>query len=158
MRCHTATHCEDTLCNSHTTEVFRRCFDTHQNNFALFLRPCFCVLCREHYLTGSSTWRCRKTLGYDLSALECGLVEYRVEKFVEFLRLHTAQHGLFVDNVGTKQIHSDFHHSCTCAFAVTGLKHPQLAVLNGKFHILHILIVCFKTVSNCEEFLSANRH
>ena len=41
-----------------------------------------------------------------------------MKKFVQFLGLHAHEHSLFIYLAGTKEIHGDFHHSCTCTFAI----------------------------------------
>ena len=158
MRSHTATHREDTLCNGHTAQVFRRCLDTYKDNFFLLFSPCLCIVSGEYHLTGSCTGRCGKTFGNNFGSLECGLVEYRVEKLVEFLRFHTEKCSLLVDFTGTKEIHGNLHHSGTCTFTVTSLEHPELAVLNRELHILHIFVIVFETVCNCYELGSTVGH
>ena len=81
-----------------------------------------------------------------------------MEKLVELLRLHTEKCGLFIDFSGTQKIHGDFHHSRACTLAVAGLEHPQLSVLDCELHVLHILVVVFKTLCNRYELSGAVRH
>ncbi len=81
-----------------------------------------------------------------------------MKKFVQFLGLHAHEHSLFIYLAGTKEIHGDFHHSCTCTFAIAGLEHPKFAVLDCELHVLHILVMFFKIVGDFEEFLSAYGH
>ena len=81
-----------------------------------------------------------------------------MEKLVEFLGFHTENHGLFVDFTRTEKIHGDFDHSGAGTFAVTGLEHPEFAVLDCELHILHVFVIVFKTVGDCYEFSSADRH
>ena len=38
-------------------------------------------------------------------------------------------------------------------FAVAALQHPQFAVFNGEFHILHVFVVFFEVVANVNQFL-----
>ena len=93
-----------------------------------------------------------------MGALEGSFVKYRVEKFVEFLRLHAEEGSLLVDFTCTEKIHGDFYHSGAGTFAVTGLKHPEFAILNGELHILHILVVVFKAVGDGDQLGSADGH
>ncbi len=151
MAGHTAAHCKDALCHGHTTEVFRRCFDTDKDNFLFLFSPCLCIIGKENNLAAGCARRCGETLGNDEGALEGGFVEYRVEQLVEFLRLHAKESGLFVDFACTEQIHGDFHHGSAGALAVTCLEHPEFAVLDGELHVLHVLIVVFELVGDCNK-------
>ncbi len=158
VRGHTPTHGEDALGHGHTAEVFGRCLDADENDFALLLGPCLGVLSGEHYLTGSCTGRCGETLGYDSGTLECALVEYGVKEFVEFLGFHAAEDGLLVNDACAEEVHGDLDHSGAGALAVTGLEHPEFAVLDGELHVLHVFVVCFEAVGDGEEFLCAYGH
>ncbi len=158
VRGHTAAHGEDTLGHGHAAEVFGRGLDADEDNFLFLLGPCLSLVGEEHDLAGCCAGRCGKALGNYVGTLEGSLVEYRVEQFVELLGLHTQQGGLFVNLAVAEEVHGDFHHSGAGALAVTGLEHPQLAVLDGEFHILHVAVVIFEAVSDGEEFLSADGH
>jgi hypothetical protein len=81
-----------------------------------------------------------------------------VEKLVEFLGFHAEQGGFFVDCACAEEVHGYFDHSGACAFAVTGLEHPEFAVLNGELHVLHVFVVVFKAVCYRYEFCGANGH
>ncbi len=158
MRCHTAAHCEDTLCYGHTSEVFRRCLDADEHDFAFLFAPGFCFFSREYDLAGGCAGRCGKTLCHDFCALECCFVEHGVEEFIEFLRFHALEHGFFIDFACAEKVHSDLYHCSACAFAVAGLEHPEFAVLDGEFHILHVFVVVFKTACYCDELGGADGH
>ena len=158
VRCHTATGCEDALSNVHTAEVFGRSLEANHDDFFLAFSPSFSVVGKEYDLTCSGTWRSRETLCNELSRFECGLVEYGVEEFVEFLWFHAAEHCFFVDNAGTKEVHCDFHHSGTCALAVTCLEQPELTVLDSELEVLHIFIVVFELLLSCDEVGGTFRH
>ena len=158
MACHTATHGKDALCNGHTAKVFGRGLDTHENDFLFLLCPCFRIVGKEYDLAGSGAWRCGKTLGHYERTLKGGLVEHRVEKLVEFLGLHTQKGGLFVDFTCAEKIHGDFHHSGTCTLAVTGLEHPEFAILDGELHVLHILVVVLKLMGDADKLCGTYGH
>ena len=81
-----------------------------------------------------------------------------MEKFVEFLGLHALEGSLLVDFAFAEEVHGDFHHSSAGALAVTGLEHPEFAVLDGEFHILHVAVVVFELGCDGEEFLCAYGH
>ena len=52
-----------------------------------------------------------------------------------------------------QQIHSNLHHCSTCALTITCLQEPQLALLYGELHILHIAIVLLQFVLQSIQFL-----
>ena len=158
MAGHAAAHCEDALGHGHAAEVFGRSLDADEHHFALFLGPCLGIVGEEHDLAGGSARRCGKAFGNYCGAFEGSLVKNRVEKFVEFCRFHAQEGGLFVDSACAEEVHGYFHHSGTGAFAVTGLEHPELAVLNGEFHVLHIFVVVFELVGNSDKLGGAHRH
>ena len=158
VRCHTAAHCEDTLGNCHTAEVFGRCLDADKDNFFLVLSPCLGIVGLEYNLTGSGTRRRGKTLGDNLGRLERALVEDGVEKLVEFLRLHAEEGSLLVDHAVAEKIHCDADHSGAGTLTVTGLEHPELAVLDSELHILHVAEVVLKLVGSGNELCCEVRH
>ena len=81
-----------------------------------------------------------------------------MQQFVELGRL-AAEQGFFLGKYPLFQhIHGDFHHGSTGALAVTGLQHPQFAILNGKLEVLHIAVVVFKFLLDLEQFLINGRH
>ena len=95
-------------------------------------------------MSGSSTWRSRKTTGQNLCLLQSSLVKYGVEQLIEFVRLTTHQSRLFINHALTEQVHGYLHHSGTGTFTVAGLEEPKFSFLYGELHILHIMIVIFK--------------
>ena len=75
----------------------------------------------EYNLTAGSTWRCREALCDDLSLRESQLIEYRVQKLIELLRLTAEDSSLLVDHTLVEEIHGNLHHSGTCTLTVTCL-------------------------------------
>ena len=69
-----------------------------------------------------------------------------MQQLVELLRLAAHDGGLLVDHTLVEQVDSDLHHSGTCTLTVTCLEEPELALLNGELHILHIVIVVLQLV------------
>ncbi len=95
----------------------------------------------EYYLTACGTGAGWQTLCDNFGFLQSVLVEYGVKQFVEFLGLAAHNGFLLGDDAFAHEIHGNLDHGSAGALAVTGLQEPQLAFLNGKFHILHITIV-----------------
>ena len=110
------------------------------------LVPVFSIVCMENNLTASSSRRSRQTACDSFRILQSILVEYRVEQFVEFLRLAAEQSSLLIDKSLANQVHGNLHHRRTGTLSVTCLQEPQFAFLYGKLHILHIVIVVFELV------------
>src|SRR5574344_732921 len=96
--------------------------------------PLFSIICEEYNLTTCCTWRSWKTTGKDLSFLQRTLIEYRVKKFIQFVRFTTLKSCLFIDFTFTNQVHGNLYHCSTGTFTVTGLKEPKFTFLNGELH------------------------
>ena len=67
-----------------------------------------------------------------------------MKQFVKFVWLTAFKCCLLVNFAFTQQIHGNFYHCCSGTFSVTCLKEPQLAFLNSKLHVLHVMIVVLK--------------
>ena len=158
VACHAAAHCEDALSHCHAAKVFGRSLNTYEHYFLFLFSPSLGVVSLEHYLTCCGTRRSGKTLGNNFGAFEGCLVEYWVKQLVKFVRLHAQQGGLLVNFAGAEEFHGYAYHGHACAFAVTGLEHPELAVLDSELHVLHILIIVFETMCNGYQLSSTVRH
>ncbi|MPM27061.1 hypothetical protein SDC9_73566 [bioreactor metagenome] len=76
-----------------------------------------------------------------------------MQQRVQLLGLH-AQNGLFFGNHSlVHQIHGHLQSGRGGALAVAGLKHIELAVLDGELHVLHVAVVIFQVVRNLGELL-----
>ena len=73
-----------------------------------------------------------------------------MEEFVEFLGFHTAEGCLFVDVACTEKVHGNLYHGSAGALAVAGLEHPELAVLDGELHVLHVAVIVFEASCDVE--------
>ena len=144
MRRHTTTGSKNTLCNCHTGQVFGRSFDTYHYNTLTGSMPFCSIICKEHNLSSSSTRRCRKTASQNFCLFQSSLIKYRMKQFIQFIGLTAHQSCFFINHTLMQQIHCNLYHSCTGTFTITRLKEPKLTFLNGKLHILHVLIVVFQ--------------
>ncbi len=124
VRSHAAAHSEDTLCHSHSAEVFGRSLDTHEYHFLFLFGPFFSLIGREYNLTGGCARGCGKTFCHYFCPFESVLVEYGVQEFIELLRLHSEQGSLLIDHAVAEEVHGDVYHGFAGAFAVTSLEHP----------------------------------
>ncbi len=81
-----------------------------------------------------------------------------MEKLVKFLWFHAEKSGLLIDHAFAEKVHCDADHSGACAFAVTSLEHPELAVLNGELHILHVAEIILQLVGSGYELCGEVGH
>ena len=82
------------------------------------------IISEEDNLTGCSARRSRKTASQYFRLFQSRFIEYRVKKFIQFVRFYTHQSSLFINHALTEQVHCDFHHSRTGTFTVTSLQEP----------------------------------
>ena len=152
VRSSAAAACHNTLGNHHTFDVFGRGFQTHQNHtvgFCHFLG----VFRSEHNASGSSTGGGINTFGNPLGLLQRFAIKYGVQQSLQLLGFHTQNGFFFSDKTFRHHIHSHFESGGGSAFAVSGLQKEQLFILNGKFHILHIAVMIFQSLSNINKLL-----
>ncbi len=62
------------------------------------------------------------------------------------------------DQAFVRHINGDLYSGLRGALSVAGLKHPQLAALDGEFNVLNIFVVLFKFGGNSHELLVSGRH
>ena len=68
-------------------------------------------------------------------------------RYCFLLRLHSLVH----------EIAGDLQSRRSGSLAVTALQHVQLAILDGKFHILHVMIMIFQRLADVQEVLISLR-
>src|SRR5574344_2760564 len=103
--------------------------------------PRFRVLSRENNLTAGSSRRSTKALADSMRCLESRRIELRVKKGIEVTWLNHYNRFLRCSHSLVNQVAGDLHSGLRGSLAVARLKHVQLAVLNGKFHILHVAVM-----------------
>ena len=120
--------------------------------------PLLCIVSMEYNLATCGTGRSGQALGDNLSLLKLKFVEYGVKQFVQLLRLAAHDGCLLVNHTLMQQVDGNLNHCGTGTFAVTGLKEPQLALLNSELHILHIAIVVLKHILEFIQLVVNLRH
>ena len=154
VRGHAAACGQDTCRVEHALEVLGRSLDAHQNGaLAGFLQHLLGVLGEEHHGTRGGSRRCGQALGDDLRIGDGLLVEDGVEQFVELRRLAAQYGGLLVDQTLAQHVHGDLDHRRARALAVAALEHPEFAVLNREFDVLHVLEVLLQVVLDFVQLL-----
>ena len=152
VRSHTATNSQDTLRSLHTGDVFRRSFQTNQNNLFALSVPSFCIISSKYNLTASSTRRSTQTLADRCSSLQSLCIELRVEQGVEVSRIDHQNSFFFGLVLFIYEVASDLESSLSGSLTIPALQHVQLLVFYCEFHILHIVIVVFQCLANLNEF------
>ena len=115
--------------------------------------PALGIVGVEDDLSAGSTRRGGQTLREHLSLGEGQLVEDRVEELVEFVGFAAQEGGLLVDQALMEHVAGDLHHGCSRTLAVAALEEPELALLYGELHVLHVAVVVLECVLDGIELL-----
>ena len=153
MRGHTAADGEDALGDLHTLNVLGRGLQADQDHLLAPGMPLLGVLRGKDHLAAGRAGRGGQALADDLGLLQGVGVKLGVEQRVELLRLHAKDGLLLVDHPLVHQVHSHLQGGGGGALAVAGLEHIEFAVLDGKLHVLHVLIMLLQTVCNVGKLL-----
>ncbi len=122
----------------------------HNHILPFFLGHRFCLIGIEINLADGGAWGGVHTGGEQLAGalrLVLGLhVKLGVEQGI-YLVGGNPHHGLFLrDQTLIGHIHRNLHCGIGGSLTVTGLEHPKLAALDGKFDILHFAVMVFELV------------
>ena len=87
------------------------------------------------------------------------MIENRLQELVEIVRRDAGrvERGALINHAFLDEIVSDVDGGKTRALTATGLQHPDLAVLDGEFDILHFLVVVFEDAADALELLVGSR-
>ena len=160
MRRHTAANRNDRLGNMHTRNVFRRRLKTNQNNLLAGSSLCLSILGVEHDCTASSTRSSSQTLGDYIAGLflQACLIEGRMQKVIELLRLNLEQSLILRDQAFLDHVNRDLQSSVCRSLTIAALQHEQLAMLNRKLHILQIMVMILQCLGDTGEVSVSARH
>ena len=156
VRGHTAASRNQTLGSMHTADIFRRSFQTNQDNFFALGSPSFGIFSRKDGLTDGSARRSGQT-GCDYFFRSFG-IQHRVQQLIQLIGADAHNSFFFGQHAFFIHFNSHADSSGRGAFAVAALQHPQFTVFNGKFHILHIFVVSFEVVFGINQFFIQIRH
>ena len=101
--------------------------------------------------------RCRKSLSDYFAPLQRIHVKIRMKQLIQRFCFNPAYRFFRRNHTFIHQVAGDLNCRPCGTLAVTCLEEEQLAVFNGKFHILHIFIVRFQFVSDLHELPIAFR-
>ena len=152
MACASARRSQDSLSDCHTGDIIRRSLLSNKKNFLAVFYPRFRLVSSKHDLTAACSRRCVKS-GSDFSSLlHRILIKLRKKNLVQLLWLYSQKSFLFCDEFFAHHVNSHLYSGSTCSLPVSALEHIKFSLLNGEFHILHIVIVLFKTLTNLAKF------
>ena len=138
---------QDPFGNFHAVDVVRRGFLADQDHRTL-LRSFHRVFGREDRTSHRRARGCINAVG-EFGQLRQGLrIEHGMQQLIELFGRH-AQHCFLFRNHALAR-HVDGHSDCGSAgaFAIAGLQHVELAILDGELEILHVAIVFFEAAGN----------
>ena len=148
---HAAANGQNALCGLHALDILGRGLKTDENDLFTALVPCLCFLSGEHCLAACRAGRCAQALAHRSCGLESGSVELGVQQSVEVSRIYHRNSFFFADHALVNEVACDLERRLRGALAVTGLKHVELAVFDGKLHVLHIAVVVFEGLADVLE-------
>ena len=123
----------------HAVDVLGRGLDAHQDDLLALRLERLGVVGREHDLAGRRARR-RRQAGRDHLALGLG-IDGRMQQLVERGRID-ARHRLFArDQPFVGKLDRDAQRRLGGALAGARLQHPQLALLDREFEVLHVAVV-----------------
>ncbi len=149
VRGHAAAGGEDAFGGVHAVDVLRRGLHAHQDDFAAVGLELGGLVRREHDLARGGAGRGRQAGGDHLAV--GARIDGRMQQLVERERLD-AQHRLFLaDQPFMGKLDGDAQRRLGGALAVARLQHPQLALLDGEFEVLHVAVMTLERVVDARE-------
>ncbi len=128
----------------HAFDILGGSFLAYKDNHFACLDMGSGVLRGEVNLTLGGSRRSGQTRG-DGGDLREGLcVEGGVHELGEGIRIYAKQGGFLINKAFFHHAHGHMERGLGGALACSGLEHIKLALFDGEFHILHILIMLFK--------------
>ena len=138
---HAAAGGQDAAGHVHALDIFRGGFFADQDDSLAFLAGLGGIGSGEVQGAGGSAGGRGQTAGDQGGGLQGTGIKVGVQQGVKLLGLHL-QHGLFFGQLAVfNEINGDLHGGAGGALAVAGLQHKQLAALDRKLHVLHVMVV-----------------
>ena len=139
---------EDAAGSEHAVDVVRLRLGADHDDVAPFLRPALRGVCIERDDADGRARRDVEPGGQLASRLARASFELRVQEVVHLLGLD-APDGLFLaEHAFLDHVDGDADFGLRGALAVARLQHPELAVLDGELHVLHVAVVAFEPLSD----------
>ena len=153
VRGHAAADGQDTLRGNHALDVLGRGLQTDQNHLLTASSPILGVVSGEDDLTAGSAGRSGQSGAHGGGGLQSGGIELGVEQGVQVTGIDHGNSLLLSDLTLVHQVAGNLQSGGSGTLAVTGLEHVQLAVLHGKLHVLHVVVVILQTLADFLELL-----
>ena len=153
---HAAARRDDAARRVHAVDVFRAGLLAHQDHRLAETRHPFGLVGVEDDLAGRRAGRGRQARSdHGAGGIR---VQRRVQQLVQGRRLDPAD-GLFLrDHALGGQIDRHLQGRLGRALAVAGLQHPQTALFDREFDVLHVAVVAFQRVHHLDELAEHFRH
>ena len=119
----------------------------------------FGIFGEEHHRTGRCARRCGQSLYDDFGVFFIAVLSktgWSSSSSLAGSQRSTAV--FFVDQAFAQHVHGDLHHRGARTLAVATLEHPEFAVLDREFDVLHILEILLQVVLYLVEFFIYGRH
>ena len=150
VRGHAAAGGENPFGRMHAVNVFGRRLDPHQDHFAAGALGGFRLLRGEDDLAARRPGRGRQARRENLAF---GFrIDGRMQQLIERGGIDAADRLRARDEAFCGHVDGDAQRGFGGAFAAARLQHPQLAALDGEFHVLHVAIMAFERLRRAHEF------
>ena len=156
MRCHAAAGGENAFGGMHAVNVLWAGLDAHQDDALAGRLQALGFIRIEDDGAGGRARRGREALA-DHLALGLG-IERRMEKLVERGRIDAADRVLAADQAFRHHVGGDLECGLGGALAGAGLEHPQAAILDREFQILHVAIMLLEPGESFGQFAEGLGH
>ena len=155
---HAAAHSQNALCGFHAGDILRRCFQTNQHDLFALFGICDRIRRVENNLAAGRARGSAKSFANRHSSLQRFFVKLRMQEGVQIPRIDHSDSFLLSAHAFVHQVTGDLQRGFGGSLAVSGLQHEKLAVLNRKFHVLHIAVMLFQRIADFLELREHLRH
>jgi len=121
-------------------------FLSHQHNLLSFARQLFGLIRAEDNLALRRA-RTRRQSGRQNGGIGFWIYR-RMQKLIELFRCDALDRGRPIDQLFVNHLSGDPHRGCARAFAGARLQHPELAALDRKLAVLHIVIMLLEQIGD----------
>mmetsp|Transcript_18848 Transcript_18848/g.29945 ORF Transcript_18848/g.29945 Transcript_18848/m.29945 type:complete len:574 (+) Transcript_18848:585-2306(+) len=155
---HSTVNGQDALSHVHSDNVFRRRLVANQNDALSAVVHLQCSRRIKHDFAHCHARRCRQTCAHRMRFLQHRLVKLLVQQLLDLVRVDPQQRRLFVDEAFVHHIHRHLDRRPNRPLSVPRLQNEQLAVLDGKLHVLHVLVMQLQFLVDLHQLVVHCRH
>ena len=155
MRSHAAASGEYSLGGVHAADIIGAGFDAAQDHALAALFPLDRIFGVKYDATRGRARSSGQTLAEEASdslrLLFYFLIEDRPQQLIELVWFDAPQCRFLIDNLRFDHVDGDPHSGEAGTLAGARLQHPELAVLNGEFDVLHVAVVVFERFAHAAQ-------